>query len=86
MASVRVHPRIHTKHPEVSDEDIITAWNGFICRTRRVAAYDDNFIAVGFDAKGRALEMVAVQTGDDDWYVFHAMPATNKALTELGWI
>jgi len=83
MESVVVHPRVHERHPEIDDEHVITAWNNFICRTRRVDTFDDNFIAVGFDPKGRLLEMVAVEMSEGGWFVFHAMPATPRALKEL---
>ncbi|MCL2338089.1 MAG: hypothetical protein FWC60_11800 [Firmicutes bacterium] len=84
MANVIVHPRVHNRHPEINDSDVVYAWENFICRTRRTDAFDDNYIAVGFDLTARILEMVAVQTGNDAWFVFHAMPATPKALIELG--
>ena len=84
MEPLSVHPRIHTRHPEVCEEDIVTAWSNFICRTRRIDTFDDNFIAVGFDSTGRLLEMAAVQLSDGEWFIFHAMPATPKALKELG--
>ena len=84
MEHVSVHPRIHERHPEVKDSDIVVAWENFICRTRRVDAFDDNYISVGFDSTGRLLEMAAVQKTDGSWFVFHAMPATKKALEELG--
>ena len=86
MDSVTVHPRVKKRHPEINDEDVVTAWNNFICRTTRVDTFDDNHIAVGFDATGRLLEMVAVQLPDNGWFVFHAMLATTKALRELGLI
>jgi hypothetical protein len=83
MGSVRVHPRVQERHPDVTNEDVVTAWNNFICRTRRIDTYDDNFIAVGFDSTGRLLEMVGVQLPNDGWFIFHAMKATPKALAEL---
>jgi hypothetical protein len=40
--------------------------------------------AVGFDSKGRLLEMVAVFDGKD-YLIYHAMtPPTKKVLAELG--
>ncbi|MDR1185302.1 MAG: hypothetical protein LBK67_10985 [Coriobacteriales bacterium] len=83
MEAIQVHPRVHERHPDVADEDVVTAWNNFICRTRRIDAYDDNFIAVGFDSAGRLLEMVGVQLPGGGWFIFHAMQATTKALAEL---
>jgi hypothetical protein len=83
METVRVHPRVRVRHPGITDEDVVTAWNNFICRTRRVDTYDENFVAVGFDSTGRLLEMVGVQLSGGGWFIFHAMKATPKALAEL---
>jgi hypothetical protein len=84
VTSVSVHPRVQERHPEIKESDVVTAWNNFIRRTRRTDAFDDNHIAVGFDEAARLLEMAAIQTGDDDWFVFHAMLATKRTLVELG--
>jgi hypothetical protein len=83
MEAIRVHPRVHKHHPDIADEDVMTAWDNFICRTRRIDTYDDNFIAVGFDSTGRLLEMVGVRLSSGGWFIFHAMKATPKALSEL---
>lgn len=84
MAGVIVHPRVRNRHPDVEEADVIAAWTRLLCMTRRTGGYDDNYMAVGFDLRGRLLEMVAVCDCDDTWIVFHAMPATEKALKELG--
>jgi hypothetical protein len=42
-------------------------------------------VAVGFDGKGRLLEMVAVLGPDGIWLVYHAMTSpSKKTLKELG--
>ncbi|WP_315148788.1 hypothetical protein, partial [Corynebacterium variabile] len=42
------------------------------------------WVGVGIDGDGRILEFNTVETGDGDWLVFHAMPATKKVLQEIG--
>ena len=80
MGSVIVHPRIAEPHPGLS-EDVREAWEGYVRMTRRSG---DQCVAVGFDGKGRALEMVAKGVGDD-YLVYHALtPPTGNALRELG--
>jgi hypothetical protein len=80
---VFVHPRVCKKHPELSEDGIVEAWLNRLRMTRRVDTFADNYVAVGFDQMGRLLQMVAAQT-DAGWTIFHAMPATKKALDELG--
>ena len=79
-----VHPRIFDRHPEISEEDVLSAWVNFIRMQTRRAPDSEQVVAVGFDKKGRLLEMVAVfnETG---YLVYHAMtPPTKKMLAELG--
>lgn len=84
MGSVVIHPRIMERHPELAEEDVREAWEGYVRMTRRVGI-DSYWVAVGFDLKGRAIEMVAVETADGGWYVYHALtPPTRKVLVELG--
>ena len=43
------------------------------------------YIALGFDKKGRLLEMVAIRLDCGDWLVYHAMtPPSRKTFAELG--
>ena len=84
MGLVIVHPRVMERHPELAEEDVKEAWNSYVRMARRDGT-DSYYVAVGFDQVGRAIEMVAVETIDGDWYVYHAMtPPTNKVLRELG--
>ncbi len=81
---ILVHPRIMEKHPEISENDVICAWNNFARMQHRSEPNSKHAAAVGFDGKGRLLEMVAVFDGKD-YLVYHAMtPPTKKMLAELG--
>ena len=80
MDEVIVHPRVHERHPEVSVEDVLSAWKHAIRSAPRV---DDSrtWVSVGVDVKGRLLEMVAVHNGRGDWLVYHAMTPPSKKLS-----
>ena len=75
-----VHPRIHKRHPNITETNVKAAFkNCFVFKQRD----DDKFIGIGTDDKGRLLEIVFVQC-DDVIVVFHAQtPPTKKTLTEL---
>lgn len=76
-----VHPRIHDKHPEITDADVNWAWNNYVSAAVRDAR--EREMRIGFDLKGRAIEMVGVFM-DDDWLVFHAMtPPSRKTYEEI---
>ena len=84
MGSVVIHPRVMERHPELTEEDVREAWLGYVRMTRREGD-DDYFVAVGFDSRGRAIEMVAVEMLDGGWYIYHAFtPPTKRVLRELG--
>lgn len=84
MGSVIVHPRVMERHPELDEQDVREAWECYVRMARREGG-DDYFVAVGFDRSARAIEMVAVETAEGDWYVYHAMtPPTHNVLRELG--
>ena len=80
---VRVHPRVTNRHPEVTPADVIRAFEGTL-RSRARDTRPVQWVGVGADSGGRLLEYVAVEDEPDGWLVFHAMPATNKVLTEVG--
>lgn len=62
MDEVIVHPRVHERHPEVSVEDVLSAWKHAIRSAPRV---DDSrtWVSVGVDVKGRLLFIMGVETG-----------------------
>ena len=83
MNQVVVHPRVMDRHPELTEDDIIVAWENYVRMTRR-EGQDSYYVAVGFDENGRAIEMVAVETIESDWYIYHALtPPTKGVLREL---
>lgn len=85
MGEVIVHPRVMERHPEIAEEDVKMAWCNYIRMMRR-SGDDDHAVAVGFDGKGRALEMVAKESGGD-YLVYHAFtPPTASVLKDLSLI
>lgn len=84
MGSVVIHPRVMERHPELSEEDVRGAWLCYVSMARREGV-DDYYVAVGFDSRGRAIEMVAVEMIDGSWYICHALtPPAKSVLRELG--
>ena len=85
MEEIIVHPRIHERHPEISEQDVLDAWNGCIRSVPRLAENTGEVVVLGCDAKGRLVEMVAKRLDASSWLVFHALtPPTKKTLVELG--
>lgn len=84
---VRVHPRVHKRHPELEEGDVLEAWrNAFADRVRDVESPKRIIrMALGVDGKGRTLEMLAVEADNGEILIFHAMtPPSKKALHEMG--
>lgn len=82
MSKILVHDRVNQRHPEISDSDVIAAVRSMIRYRERD---DGHFIGVGFDSKGRFIEMVYLYLEEDDtFFVYHAMtPPSLKSLKEL---
>ncbi len=82
--NVIVHPRVMERHPELTQEDVLSAWENALAYLPRLGEDPDRYIAVGADAHGRLIEMVATHTEKGDWVIFHAMtPPSKKTLIEL---
>jgi hypothetical protein len=80
-----VHQRVHERHPEIEDKDVMAAWNNCLRSARRKQPAFEDFVAVGFDGKGRLLELIAVLKPDGSWLIYHAFtPPTKKVLKEIG--
>jgi len=42
------------------------------------------YVAIGFDSKGRLIEMVAIRRSINNWLIYHAKtPPTKKTMAEL---
>lgn len=79
-----VHPRVMERHPNLTEEDVLTAWSNAIASIARVDDENDRLVALGADGHGRLVEMVANRTPNGTWVIFHAMtPPSRKTLTEL---
>ena len=81
---VVVHPRVHQRHPEIEDGDVLVAWKNAIAIRRRSYDPPDYYAAAGVDGKGRLLEMVGLEIEHETVLVFHAMRLTKKMRGELG--
>lgn len=81
--TVRIHPRITAKRPEIEAEDVEAAFFGAL-RSRARDTDPVQWVGGGLDAKGRLLEFIAVEEGPSGWLVFHAMPASKKVIYEVG--
>ena len=85
MDLVVVHPRVHERHPDLSDADVPCAWRNCIRARQRLNRSPNECIAIGVNERGRLIEMVAFCSPDGDWLIYHAMtPPTKKTLVELG--
>ncbi|KAB8292755.1 hypothetical protein DSM100685_0766 [Bifidobacterium avesanii] len=78
-----VDPRVSKRHPDVSEHSVHVAWSNVVRFMPREGTDPLRYVAVGYDERGRLLEMVAVLDESDRWHVFHAMKATPKVLHEL---
>ena len=78
-----VHPRVHERHPEIEDGDVLAAWRSALASAPRMDG-TGSWITVGVDGRGRLLEMVSVRNREGCWLVCHAMtPPSRKTLNEL---
>lgn len=82
---VIIHPRVGLRHPELTDDDVRSAWENQYRSIMRDTASGLRHVAVGYDSMGREVEMVGVELEDGDWLVYHAMtPPSMKTHNELG--
>ncbi len=80
-----VHPRVHERHPNLSEGDVRSAWRSQFRSVSRDTDTGARHVAVGYDSKGREVEMVAIGLENGDWLVYHAMtPPSAKTYSELG--
>lgn len=82
---ISVHSRVRKRHPELTDDDVLAAWENSLMSAPRISKNPQEYVAIGFDGKGRLIEMVAVRSSDGQWLIFHAMtPPSNRTYSELG--
>ena len=84
MDTVFVHP--HALKHGLSEGDILYAWDKFVSKRNRDIPNTDQIIAVGFDRKGRFVQMVGI-ISHKGTMVYHAMsPPTASFLAEVGMV
>jgi hypothetical protein len=82
---VEVHERVFRRHKDLFEEDVLGAWNSRVKCQMRTGPWPPQYVAVGFDGKGRALQMVASYDPlRDAVLIFHAMPLKGRVRKELG--
>ncbi|MDE8703310.1 hypothetical protein PZH32_10110 [Adlercreutzia equolifaciens] len=82
-----VHPRVLQRHPDLSEADVLSAWENMISFLPRLESSPMRYIAIGSDPRGRLIEMVAQKASDGTWVIFHAMtPPSKKTLIELKFV
>lgn len=81
---VVVHERVCRKHRELTEQDVLAAW--FNSTNLTLCMDSPNFpeyVCIGFDSRGRSIEMVAV-ISEDGILIYHAMtPPTKATLREI---
>ena len=55
MARPKIHPRVMLRHPELSEKDVLHAWEHAIASLPRVSKNPDEYVSLGFDGRGRLL-------------------------------
>jgi len=81
---IRVHSRIQELCPEITEDDVLSAWENIIHSRARLEEKPFECIAIGIDSKRRLMEMVAIRLENGDILIFHAMaPPSKKTLKEL---
>lgn len=79
---VRIHQRVHERHPELDDGDVEAAWESYCFAAVRIPGECE--MRTGYDLQGRYIEMVGVLLADGAWLVYHAMtPPSKKTLREI---
>lgn len=77
--------RVTERHPYLSKADVRMAWRYAVVCLPRDNGRPFEYIALGFDVRGRPIEMLGRRIGDDHWAIWHAFtPPTRKALREMG--
>lgn len=83
--AVTLHRRIFERHPQLSEDDVRTAWNhAFYEAVRTGVPNPPEFLRIGIDGKGRMVEMVGVLLVDGRWLVYHAnTPVSRRVRAEI---
>lgn len=78
MGELIIHPRVLERHPQLSEEDVRTAWqNAYYEALRPDSPNFPECLWIGTDGSGREIEMVGVPT-ERGWLVYHANTPLSK--------
>ena len=68
----------------LNEKEILYAWEHFLAKQYRGAPNEGEIVVVGYDRKGKLIQMVAMEKSRGI-LIYHAMtPPTAKVLAELG--
>lgn len=82
MEEIIVHPRVLARHPQLSEEDVRTAWrNAHYEALRPESPNFPEFLWIGIDGKDREVEMVGVPT-DGGYLIYHANTPVSKRVRD----
>ena len=84
MNELIIHPRVLERHPQLSVEDVRTAWeNAYYEALRPDSPNFPEYLWIGEDGSGREIEMVGVPT-ESGWLVYHAnTPLSKRTRAEI---
>lgn len=77
---IYVLERVHERHSELSDEDVVTAFRSVMAEAERK---DGTWMAIGLDGHGRSVELLYTSAGTDI-AIYHAFtPPTKKFIRQI---
>ena len=84
MDKLMIHTRVFERHPQLTEEDVRTAWENACYEALRPDSPNfPEYLWVGMDGNGREIEMVGVPT-EGGWLVYHAnTPLSKRTRTEI---
>lgn len=84
MGGLVIHPRVLERHPQLTEDDIATAWeNSYYEALRPDSPNFPEYLWIGADANGREIEMVGVLV-EGGWLVYHAnTPLSRRTRVEI---
>lgn len=82
---VAVLDRVPQRHPDVSKEDAVAAWNNAIACAPAIDEDPRRYIAIGLDDRGRLIELVVIRKELGVWLIVHAQcPPQHDIKSRLG--
>ncbi len=85
LDKVFVLDRVVERHPDLAKEDAAHAWAFCIKSMPRLGKEPEEHVGIGYDAKGRLVEVVAIRNSVGDWLIKHAQtPPQESIKRELG--